>query len=334
MIKKAKVIEACNLLTLDELKQLRLYLFPEPMTFLRRTFLNSGELGELSGMPLDTESSSCSYPIYGKTADRPDTIDIQVLQPPIVYPEDVADEISDDGYRPRRPVGGMKVFHHRDPEFGDSYILRKGSVGVLVEIDLPRNKHVKHKTLLQRVAANVPKQQRRLDGPGEFSLDSPIFPGRVVRACAVTTIEDIRALSSDGKVSVFVEESLGTAVGVVTGDGYSDNYIETNCTRSTPEIVATSLHLSVMTYRTERGARESMAFLDEAGEAKPTEEGIGDESVVSRSSLGDYTLEFRSANVVMSISLGQGLARLGDPYEAAKTLTPIAQKIVKRVQRG
>ena len=323
------VVQACDLVTLEDVAAVGLALLPGTATGLvQRNYLDGQGDADLPLEPrsLVADDNTCYY-ILGEANART-SINVQVHQPSYVGQQAIDNELR---YRHRRiaDAGGVQVFE--PVRAMDGFIarwLRYRDVYVELVIDsMPQTQ-----ALLAAVAERLPAVATNPTGPPRFGYRSPTFPVEYVNGCEISTAEDFRALFRI-EPSPSVEEGLSPGIGRIRFDtGVEANYVRHRCERHTPETFrdGSSLVIEVTTFDSVDAAASQVAFDRRAGGGIDTPTRLGDESMAGLH-LDREAIIFRAGMAVVAVTLYAGPVRLtGDTYQA---LLPAATAIAARTPR-
>jgi hypothetical protein len=324
------VVQACDLVTLDDIAAAGLTLLPGTATGLvQRNYLDGQGDAQLpiEAMSLVADDNTCYY-IRGED-DARTSIDVQVHQPSYVGQQAIDNELR---YRHRRAadVGDVQVFEPVRPfgEFTGRWLRYRDVYVELVIDSMPQTQE-----LLAAIAERLPAVASNPAGPRGFGYRSPTFPVEYVNGCEISTADDFRALFQI-EPSPSVEESLSPGIGRIrfSETGVEANYVSHRCERHTPETFRdrSSLVIEVTTFDTVDAAASRVAFDRRAGGGIDTPTRLGDESMAGLY-LDQEAIIFRAGMAVVAVTLYAGPARLtGDTYQA---LLPAATAIAARTPR-
>lgn len=304
----ATVIQACNLLTLDDLAKQQLYIAPNPLASFTRSYFNNQGTGLISkeqGIEIDSYNY-CDYPLQNKA-----NVSVTVLQ---------------TGYNtmklssllsPQADVQGYRAYSQPDEDDGemvDSVLqLSKGDMSVEIRTNLAKNEAQKKQQLIDAIVKNLNAQLASPTGPTRFGFESPAFQGNYANACDISQAEDFNTVFGVPPAP-FVSERLGTAVGAIRytslGDKNTFAYIESACSRYTGEEYPTDrkkLDIETRSYTSDQAAKLEMQANRQPDAEQPTSQLLGDESYVATATDGLKTKKpgsvvFRKGRIVVTLS--------------------------------
>jgi hypothetical protein len=300
------VVQACDLVTLDDLARLGVALLGGIITgAVARDHLDGQGRALLPvgpGSPVG-EQNTCYY-LLGPD-DARGSVDVHVHQSGYAAGRTLDDELRYD-YLQVAELGPVQVFEPVRPmaEFPARW-LRHGDLHV--ELTTSRLSPVQQQTLLQTVADRMAGLAADPPGPGRFTYDSPTFPAEHVDACRISRAEDVRALFGlDAGPSV--HERLSPGIGRVTlpGPGLMHaNYVDHSCRRGTPEGYfsgGSSIDVHTTTFDSQESAAAQFAFLRLFYGGEDTAVPVADGSFFSRRKNQD-TVMVRSGLAVVRVEL-------------------------------
>lgn len=357
------VIQACNLLRLDDFKKdgllLKANTLPSVITRAYNDGVGKAAYNKVSGSSLTSfglgiDVNNCNYVLE---ADSLASISISAFQP-FAVPASVVEQQIQQSYVASGSVEGMKMYLSKqkdvakladENERSEYIVVKPDKSGFLVSLKLPKGKEDKKQALLKTIAANFVHESKSPSAPAVTNYDSPVFKKSVVRACDIITNDDIRTLSGQD-ASPLALEGIASSVGVIeyaadqkTPQKYS--YVSNECTRTT---VGGGLSLTgggearlkaqVTSYLEDtpaKGQIEQNRHTNPSNKQNMPVSGVGDEAVAYFNNVGDAHLIFRKVRIVVDVSLDKITQRkLGvqSLSAAADKLTPVAQTIASRIQ--
>jgi hypothetical protein len=264
----APIIEACNVVSLNELKGkgIKLSGDPYPNTFVR-TYIEGakGATPLPDGLTIEDKTNSCHY----RLQDRKDLFDAIVYHSSYSDMKALEAKIASE-YNSQPNIGDMKVYkaetyHNKDEDFfnavstnegNEDFILQKGDSALWFR--LRDFKPSIREEVLHMVAANFSKLLQEPEARVTIDYrDSPI-QGKLHKACELFTAENA-ALLLGQNTSPVVKEGYGGAPGTrnyETSHGRPDGYVYVaqNCERSTI-LPYNRLTMELRQYATEEGAK-------------------------------------------------------------------------------
>jgi len=351
------VIPACSVLTISDIERAGYHIFANNYGFpILQSHLsekgNARFAPDLNNMPGSDGTMSCQYGIPGVDKNKPaeiQKISITVNQPFTVAAAQVDRYIDSLKYKPQADMSGYQVFKRDATEFvGDEYLLRKDGNTITVELDLKDK--TKAQDLLKTAIKNLDSLKANPKGYSEVSYDSPVFTGKVAKACDYIDNSSLKQLAGTD-ASPLVHERWATAVGVADFSPVSSykpvtNYIRNQCEMSTNTgsyvtLVGTTTHdlqVTTTSYENDQAALQGLVHLT-VGDGNDSQKvsGIGQEAYVYKDvKEHQNTLAFRQGKVVVEVLYD--FAKQNDPNVAdlsqyGQTLTPVAQKIAAQLKQ-
>jgi len=244
-----KVIQACNLLSVDEItKQDLLIKANTAPTPISRTFNDSVGKGDynqkiytssLSGSSLGKDMNNCHYVL--EADEGVPAIDINVFQPFSVPSDVVAEEIQDN-YTATGTVEELAVYTKKDSvtiggdDITEYIVMQQGTGAFYLSLNLGNDNASKEQALLETAAKNFLREQTNPTGVSKLAYDSPIFPKSIVRACDLITNEHIRSLSGKD-AGPLVREGIASSIAKIQFNTQDDQTpylnVSNECTRGT-----------------------------------------------------------------------------------------------------
>lgn len=353
------IIQACNLLTLGDIRNQDILLKPNSIpTPISRTindgvgkaaYSQSSSSSLFSALSLGSDINNCSYILDGESSLH---ISINVFQPFTVAPSMIEQEIQSN-YTAASAVEGVEVFTKKvlasDEGRGSEYILRKGATSFYLSLDLPNDKTAKAQTLIATAAKNLANEVAQPTGVSMVTYDSPPFPKSYVRACDLLTRDDIKSLTGQDAAPL-AREGIATATGVTQYTNTKDKAYYVNVRNECTRTAATSsplglgragvdVAIATTSYLTDIPAKYELQLqrITNPNNRAHMEvsEPIGNEAVAYTSVTGDGHVIFRKGRIVADIAVKKnsfqalGIRSLAD---VAETLAPTAQAMAGRIK--
>ncbi|HMH70103.1 MAG TPA: hypothetical protein VK502_01795, partial [Candidatus Saccharimonadales bacterium] len=342
------IVPACNVLTIDDFTQQKLYLGANSLpTVITRTYIDGVGKAPLDPseytLPSTGDANKCFY-----TLEQSDGfVGVTVYQPPLVANGAVQDTLS-RSYAPTTVAGldsAVRVFKNTKNRDGETtYMLQIGDVSAEVLLRIGQSKATD--SLLQLASKNIMSLQKNAQGVAPANYNSPTFKKSVVRACDLMSNDDIKSLTGND-ASQFVDESLATATGVVSqanSDGSFQyyNYIQNSCDRYNSGIGSglvrgqafdQKLDVTATSFQDDQGAKNGFASTKK-GAANAVAAKVGDEALGYKDSAGQNTMVLRQGRFIIEMVFNRTLQRNGLENTATMTekLTPYAQSVAGRLK--
>ena len=334
--KGTAVVQSCNLLSVEEIRGMGLQLFPNSLTAFERTYFDGQSQAGLDTFPTSLasaqDSNSCGYPINEPRGG----IDIDVYQPAYNQTSAIDYTLDRGGYTRQGSQAGYPVYH-RTYEGSNYYLLLDGNSAVQIYVNDISDKQLIQK-ILAAVAKNYKNEKSSPRGPTQFAYDSPLFGKSYLNGCSITKAEDVKELFGT-TAKPLITERVATAVGVIIyslQDGERGfNNIEHDCVR--PAISNGFSNRKSFT-------AETTSYLDAAGaelgmasgrqlDSKVTEisASIGDDVYFSHTTGNNPEMVIRKGRFIINLSMFDQTKEFTD-QQMIQALTPIAQKVVSRIQ--
>ena len=341
------VIQACNLLTLDDLQQAKLLLAPNSISGPSRHYFDGKGQATLPAaspygvIPESDETNNCHYLLDDTTG-----ITIGLFQPAYsaVLPTVFTQEISKN-YQPQPDVNGSKVFANRKNTTIHYYMVQNGEVFaqltfIAVPGDDPNGNAAK---VINVVTKNLAAQLAHPTGPAKIIYKSPLVTGPYANSCDLTDNTDFKKIFGID-ASPLVQEEFASAIGTIqykkeTGDPTRYNYIRTECTRESVRgdirannsgisVEQKSLSLRAESYSAAKAAENSyQSSMQRGTKLGNISAHIGDEATFVSISRGDPSLMFRKGRYVITISMAHTMSAALTAQQMIAALSPVAQKI-------
>lgn len=360
-----KVVQACNLLTVDDLTSQDLLIKANTLpTPISRTFNDGvGKAGysqdvfasSLSGASLNPDTNSCHY-VLQSDGGAP-SVTVNVFQP-FSMPSDVIDEELQRNYSASGTISGLELFTKKPSralggsEDTTEYIaIKRGEGAFYLSLTLPEDKPTKKQSILDTVADNFVRELASPSGLSKLTYDSPIFPKSIVRACDLLTNEHIRALAGRD-AGPLAREGIATAIANTRfssqGDQTSHLNIDNECTRGTigggsglgsDGTGDLNLIVETITFLEEDSAKSAVRMQQQNNPNNQKNmslpDKVGDESVGYTDRSNGHHLVFAKDRVVVDIKLDQFAQRVTGTTTLSASiekLLPIAQSMANKIQ--
>jgi hypothetical protein len=350
----ARVVQACNLLTLADLQRLGVRLdtnpLPNTVNFERHYLaadgtspLSASSNGFASG---DTfAANKCNFSFLG-SQNSPEYLGIAVSQKQYVPGAALNLGYAAESYVRKANIGDVVVYSHRDkadhPDDarGDA-VLRLRDVTVNVTFDLTaKGVAPKLTAIATAIGKNISAQVAAPQGPRSVDYSSPAFPKSVAQPCQLLS----PAAFTDAyhmPASPLVTENPGTAVGTTKfpNDSQPYNYVQVSCERGTGQDdpgARQALWLQTTSYLSDIPAKKNVDFGRTHHNGRPAAVTLGDESTVETGGDTPATngaLIFRKGRFVFELRIAdenhypRGLT----PPQVNSILVPAAQRILQRL---
>jgi len=342
------VLQACNVLNLDDLHKANLHLVASPLTeSMTRSFFDGKGLATLPAdpytLPSDDAANSCVYSLENGLS-----VTLNIFQPSYVPARAVQDEIS-HLYQSKPAVNGSQLYFYQSSSTLEYYILQTGNVysqlAVAAADGATGNLDQVAQTVLGPIARNLPVEIARPGGAAKMTYASPVFQKSYANACELTDNSDFHKLYGKD-ASPIATENLSSGVGVIN---FSDtgaanvnyNYIDNDCERESVlggttasssgsiSLNQTYIFIDTESFLDAKPATLSFAADQKSGQNVVTvNTKIGDQVMFSDQAGISNALTFREGRFIVSLSVVNPGTK--PPYSAAtmiKSLTPLAQKI-------
>lgn len=328
--KGTAVIQACNVLTIEDIRKLGLALTPNTLTGIERNYIDGESQGDTRAFPTSLastdDSNSCSYPLYRPQGTG---VTVEIYQPPYNSPDAINYELS----RQYQQSGNAEGYpqYIQEVEGRTYYFLRDGNSAVRIGLRKLTDDQLSKK-IVAAVAANYKREAAAPKGPFRFAYDSPVFKKDYLNSCEIVSAHDAGALFG-GPAKPFLREQVATATGVTqykakdTSTAFSN--IRHTCTRqavSNGYSNRKSLAVKTESFTTDQAATLQMTSgrqLDDKVVRVPA--GIGDDAYFSPSTGEKPELTVRQGRFVMNFSLLDQTRPNMTDNEMIQALTPVAQ---------
>jgi len=333
--KGTKVIQACNLITLEEIRKQGLQIYPNSLTAFERTYFDGQSQGKLDTFSTSLgsmgDSNSCEYPIGQKTRG---SVSIDVYQPTYNQPSAIEYELG--RYQARGTISGLARYERTIDET-TSYLLRDGNSALLIDF-----RHVSKEAaakLLATIAANYKSEKASPAGPIQFAYDSPVFRKSYLNGCSIIKASDVKQLFGTD-VKPLVTEQVATATGVIYYAAGQDptrySRIDHACKRNA--VSNGFSNRKVLTAETTSFTSEEAAKLEMASgrrldsNVRTMSATIGDDVYFSDTTGNNPEMVIRKGRFVINLSMYDQTKLRMSAEQTIQLLTPIARSVVERVK--
>lgn len=340
------VVDACNLLPLDQLNREKVRLYPNPIaSTYERYYISSDGSGETvkKGMALSNELNECEY-IFN---DR-NSLSMSVWQPAYLEMQYLKYELPK--YTPAES-SQPGVTHKIQNKAGGtvSHLLQKGDVYAefsfisAVNKDKAALESLTNK-LMPYIMQNFANQVIKPSGVPKYTYDSPTFTKSVAIGCSLINADSFQKIFKV-QPSPVVYEKVTSAVGLITGfqdtgDDYF-HYIQSECERNTGDSSYRSerkrVRVVVSSYEDSRGTKAAFNFEKPGDKGAATSRAYGDASyVVTVSHKADPgTVVVRKGRFLIKLTLADPAHESSktDPHYFVTQLDPAIDDILSRLPR-
>lgn len=333
-INAAEVIQACNLLTVEHVRELRQLRESDILPLgMSRKFFDGASTTTVDAPDLyaSAAENECRYTLYPTGV-----LSITVLQP-AYHPVGELDLSVRREYRKAGTVAGLDLHKRRrakDPAKRDAdYLLRDGDAAVVVRVDELRDAQPDivdplAKDLLEAVAANYARESAAPGGPPRSVYDTPSFTEPYLHSCDILTADDLRE-QQYGDVYPLVEEAFPATTTVMQRDEprkLTTATVQNECTRMVvAEGERVGISLNSMSFLDRRGAEILMSELRDEWGGTDLRVSIGDEAFFAEV-LKEPQIVVRSGRFLFMVSSAD--AKGMDEQQFIQTFRPITQAIV------
>ncbi|MEU4668879.1 hypothetical protein AB0F91_13105 [Amycolatopsis sp. NPDC023774] len=348
------VIEACNLLSLNDLKDLGVKVGsrPDPNSVnFERVYLAGDGKG-----PIDTSAitysmgeglalNKCAYAPESTDGTLQESLAVAVSQPAYVPP--VAEAAAAFAGAPASIIlGPVHAYSKRRPvpapdASGQATVILGDTVASF-DFDLKGNGSAgKLQDIAKRVMQNLEKQTNAPTGPSTVDYSSPVFSEPAAQPWPLLTADVVSpAIGTDA--SPLVSETPGTAVGDIAfpHDPQQRNYVQLTCERGTGEddpLSRKARFLTATSFLSAEAAKEHVDNTAGAHGGQAPSAAIGDESRIMTDPMSVKTqgvLIFRKGRFAFELYLidHDGHPNGSTLAEANSLLVPARQKIAQGFQ--
>jgi hypothetical protein len=331
------VIQACNILTIRDMRKLGLQLSPNSLPTVERTYFDgqgSGQLEPHSTSTADGDNGNgCQLPLY-KPAKA--TIGIDVLQPPYSLASAINYEMATK-YEASGSVEGFPQYTVQD-EGRTDYLLRDGDSALKIYLKDIADQQLANR-IVAAIAANYKREKASPKGPLQFVYDSPVFGKSYLNGCEVVTASDVQH-AVDAPINPLVRENIATATGVTqftpgdTSTRVSD--IRHTCTRQAISNGYSNKKLITVDSTSHLTAKSAEMYMkaNRQLDAKVSEVPVrvGDDTFFSYTTGESPELIARKGRFVISIGIIDQTRPTMSDQEMIEVLTPLAQSAVGRMK--
>lgn len=358
--KGAKVVQACNVLTLDNLTEQGLKIkantIPTPIARTVNDGVGQGEYAKtvyassFTGKSLGSDVNSCSYVL--EEDENSSTVIVNSLQP-FAVPSDVIDEELQKNYTASGNIEGLELFTKKASKISSSdtteYIaIERGKGAFYLLAELSGDQAAKKQPLLEAAAKNFVREQANPSGVAKLEYDSPIFNKDITRACDLITNDAVRSLSGRD-AGPLAREGIAPSIAALTlpGDKTPHLNIRNECTRSTAGGGSGlggdgpgdfSFKTETTSFLTDAPAKRAIEIFSQPN---PNNKGnaelpaqVGDGGVAYTDASGGYHVVFVKGRVVADLSISPQSLRatqITSLQAAAEKLTPIAKTMAEKI---
>lgn len=334
--KGEKIIQACNLLTIEELRKMDIKILPSSMTSFERTYFDGQSEGKLYSFPTSLasgeDSNMCGYPLN----EQRSTIDIDIYQPAYSQPSAIDYELS--SFERRGSLEGFARFE-RTVEDSTYYLMRDGDSALQVYLRKISDKNLADK-IVSTITKNYKREKAAPAGPVQFAYGSPIFERGYLNGCDVTKAADVKRIFS-ADTAPLVTERVATATGVVHYSTQEESerfaYIDHTCVRKAVSKSGfgdrQSFTIETMSFTKEEAAKLQMASgrqLDD--KVAEISQKVGDDSYFSYTTGDNPEMTIRKGRFIMNISMYDQAQPDIDDQQMIQALTPVAADVINRVK--
>jgi hypothetical protein len=355
--KNNKVVQACNVLTVDDVTKQGLFIKANTLSTPIARVINDGvgkgdyeqkiSASSLSGLSLGADINSCTYVL--ESDDEAPTIVVNAFQPFTVSEKVIDDRLKT--YTASSSIEGLEVFTKQASATDRTeYIVRQRGNGAFY-LSLGTSQADKKQALLAAAAKNFVREQSNPTGVSTLTYDSPVFPKSIARACELLTNDEVRTLSGRD-AGPLARENIASSIGTLIFSNFNDDtpypYITNECTRSTTGggsglsgdgLGNFSLGVETTSFLTTAPAKHAVKMQEQKGpnnrESLALKEQVGDGGVAYTSASGDFRIIFSKGRFVVELSLEQQSTRtagVSNLAQAAEKLTPITKAMAERVK--
>lgn len=359
-----KVIQACNVLTLDDLTEqgilVKANTIPTPVSRVVNDGIGKAEYpkttyaSSITGKSLGSDVNSCNY-VLQHDNDVPMVL-INTFQP-FSVPDSVVDEEVKKNYMPSGTIEGLELFTKKSSgtntlgqtESTEYIAIQRDKGAFYLMLELSEDQTAKKQALLETAAKNFVREQANPSGVATLEYDSPVFKKSVISACSLMSNQDIRSLSGRD-AGPLAREGIAPSVASLT---FPDNQaqqlnVRNECTRSTvgggsglgsdgPGDL--SLTTETTSFLNDEPAKKAIELSRQPNPNNkdnaelPSQ--VGDGGVGYTDVSGGHHIIFSKGRVVVDIKLdqrSQQIARANNLQAAVEKLAPIAQSMANKVK--
>ncbi|WP_146160485.1 hypothetical protein [Desmospora activa] len=339
------VIQACDVITLDDLKKAGQTLYLSDGLIpngIQRTHFNGEGKGEVDtsadyAILRSIYQNECDYGIQ-----RPErsggVVNIKVYQP--AYTNQKALNREMEKFNAIPDIEGVKAYHYQldeQDEFKD-YLLQQGTITAHIYTDIEDEKAVK--SLLQSAAKRLKQLEAKPIGPSQVEYKkSPNFSASYVNSCEYIGNDDFKNLFGVD-AGPLVSEGISSTVGFVREDPPGQNsyhYMTHSCSYALHEARGNKQVLSIKTIAYEDEQKAAAAFemwKEPKAEADNVRDipSIGTGAYYTVGEDGLWDLVFLVGRVEVHMSFVDDVQKPSTHEERFERLTPIAQAVVERMK--
>ncbi len=329
-----RVIQACSLLTLDDLKANGILLnansFTGPVTrnvYDGRGSQQTGKISEYTTRSSD-KINNCSYNLKNNK-----TAEVSIYQSFSVSNAALQDDI-ERIYTAVPDVNGLKVFKYsHENNFNKTerqWMLRSANATAVLRTDVDDAKKEK---LLALVAERLKKTESSPTTFTAFEIKSPIMSSSVLTNCDLlsdTAFKQVLGVDA----GALTEEKFASSIGVVEDPDTKKpyNYSSYDCIRSDIEGDA-KLTMYTNTYETVEAAKSMFAFEKSPGamaqNVQPLTPAIGDESFYGDTAALNNAITIRKGRLIVRVNYQNAAGSKIDAGARINALRPVLEAGVK-----
>ncbi|WP_326568234.1 hypothetical protein VSH64_41760 [Amycolatopsis rhabdoformis] len=348
------VIQACNLLSLNDLTDLGVKVGSRPdpnVVNFKRIYLTGDGKGPLETSAITYSQApgealnECTYALESKDSTLQETLSVAVSQPAYV-PSAAETAAAFVGAPASITLGAVHAYSKRrpvpEPDASGEAAVILGDTVASFDFDLKGAGNAgKLQDIAKRVMQNLEKQTNAPAGPSTVDYASPVFPVPVAQPCPLLTANTVTP-AIGAETSPLVTETPGTAVGdiVFPHDPQQRNYVQITCERGTGEddpLSRKALSLTATSFLTDDAAKQYVENTAGAHGGQAPSTAIGDESKIMTDTLSVKTrgvLIFRKGRFAFELNVDDHDAHPDgiSLAEANTLLVPAGQKIARAFQ--
>lgn len=306
-----KVIQACNVLTIDDVRALGLQ--PRAMQLegsFKRNYFDGNSQASLNpfqvGLPDGDKANECSYGLENAAL-----VTLNMYQPPYATIQALSNELKK--FKKLDPIGELNVYEQQTDAASKRYIIGRGDTGI--EVYILKVAADKHRAVIEKVAANLAAERANPKAAPTVVFDSPLIKGAYADACTLLPITSVKQLFGSD-VSPLVGQSFANSVGVLKSQqGLYDNNVENKCERraaptdaDTMTLTSRTVTLEAKTFMNPEAAREWTEFTQTRTKDAVVVQDVGDQAFFFKDIRGP-ALHVRSGRFVLDISFTYGTAK-------------------------
>ncbi|PTM59724.1 hypothetical protein [Desmospora activa] len=327
------VVQACDIITVDDLEKVGLSL-EVPFFALDRVYFDGEGKGELEtprGHRPSMNTNECKYVVRGK-----DSVIVEVYEPSYTSQSQLDYEM-EYNFDAIPDIEGVKAYAYNNEDIRE-YRLQHDSLTVDINFNFLDVDEKREKQLLPIVAKRLTQLEGNPTGPIRAEYESDLFSADFVNGCDYIKNEDFQNLFGED-AGPLVSEQISSSVRQLLDAKDTYYYIEHRCARGFERFsgemkllsIETESHVDAQsaagTFKGMKEAETNPAIGNELQEINP----IGDESYYSESEDGIWRIKFRQGRVIVGMSFVD--TELNSTTEQKiERLTPIAQAVAERMK--